>query len=92
MKAEIYPSMLAEAGLDVVIDRPLTCNVEVPRDPLMHQFIAGVLRRSLTNLAAFAAEDDLRALRELLEAPSSPDRWEGAQVTISRKVFIAAAS
>jgi len=33
MKAEIYPSMLAEAGLDVVIDRPLTRNVEVPRGP-----------------------------------------------------------
>ncbi len=92
LRAEIYPSMLAEAGLDVVIDRPLTRNVEVPRDPMMHQFIAAVLRRSLTNLAAFAAEDDLEALRELLEASSSPDRWEGAQVTISRKVFIAAAT
>lgn len=91
-KAEFYPSMLAEARLDVVIDRPLTRNVEVPRDPTMQQFIAGVLRRSLTDLVPFASEDDLDALRELLEAPSSPDRWEGAQVTISRKMFIAAAT
>ena len=92
MKAEVYPSMLAEAGLDVVIDRPLRRDVEVPRDPMTQQFVAGVLQKSLTNLVAFAAEDDLEALRELLEAPSSPDRWEGTQVTISRKMFIAAAS
>ena len=93
MNAEVYPSMLAEAGLNVVIDRPLTRNVEVPRDPMMHQFIAGVLRRSLTNLAGFAGEDDLRARQELLsEAPSSPDRWEGAEVRISRKMFIATAA
>jgi len=92
MNAEAYPFMLAEAGLNVVINRPLTHDVEVPRDPIMRQFIAGVLRKSLTNLAAFAAEDDLKALRELLEAPSSPGRWESAQVTISRKMLIAAAT
>lgn len=92
MKAEVYASMLAEAGLDVVIDRQLARNVEVPRDPRLHEFIAELLRKSLTNLAPFAAEDDLQALRELLEAPPSPGRWEGAQVTISRKLFIAAAT
>jgi trans-aconitate methyltransferase len=92
MKAEAYPSMLAEAGLDVVIDRPLTRTVEVPRDPLMHQFIAEVLRRTLTDLVAFAAEDDLAALRQLLDARSSADRWDGAHVTISRKLFVAAAT
>ncbi len=90
MKAEAYPSMLAEAGLDVVVDRPLECNVEVPRDPIMHQFVADVLQKSLTDLAAFADEDDLAALRGLLEAPASPDRWDGARVTISRRLFIAA--
>ena len=92
MNAELYPSLLAEAGLDVVIDRLLRRNVEVPRDPPLQEFVAGVLRKSLTNLATFAAEDDLEVLREFLETPSSPDRWEGAPVTISRKLFIAAAT
>lgn len=90
MKAEAYPSMLAAAGLDVVIDRPLTGIVEVPRDPAMHEFIAGVLRRSLTDLAAFADEADLEALRRFLdEAPPAPGRWSGLQVTTSRKLFVA---
>ncbi|MDQ3630718.1 MAG: class I SAM-dependent methyltransferase [Actinomycetota bacterium] len=93
MKAETYPTMLAEAGLDVVIDRPSTRIVGVPRDPMTHQFIAGVLRRTRTDLAAYAAEDDLAALRDFLDDTStSPDRWEGAEVTVSRKVFIAATS
>jgi trans-aconitate methyltransferase len=92
MNAEVYPSMLAEAGLNVVIDRPLTRVVEVPRDPMMHQFIAGVLRSSMADLAGFAGGEDLDALRELLEEPMSPDRWEGAQVTISRTMFVAASA
>jgi trans-aconitate methyltransferase len=93
MKAEDYPAMLAEAGLEVVVGRSLTRIVAVPRDPAMHQFVAGVLGASVRNLAAFAAEDDLEALRGLLdEDPPSPRRWEGAAVTVSRKLFVARAA
>ena len=91
MNADAYPSMLAEAGLDVVGNRSLSRDVEVPNDPQMHQFVAGVLQRSLKNLPTFAAEADLDAIRQLLGEPS-PDRWQGAEVTISRKLFIAAAA
>ena len=90
MKAEVYPAMLAAAGLHILVDCSLTRAVSAPSDPLTHEFIAGVLARSVTNLEGFAAEDDLRALRVLVdEAPSSRDAWAGAEVTISRKVYIA---
>lgn len=90
MKTEMYPVMLAEAGLHILVERPLTRAVPAPSDPLTHQFITDVLGRSVTSLEGFVAEDDLRALRALVDAaPSSPDAWAGAEVTISRKVYIA---
>lgn len=88
MKADAYPSMLAAAGLEVIIDRPLTGTVEVPR--AMQKFVIGVLRGSLTDLSSFADEADLEALRRLLaEASLSPERFNAVQVTTSRKLFVA---
>lgn len=67
MKAEMYLEMLAEAGLHILVDRSLTRAVPAPSDPLTDRFIAGVLSRSVTSLEGFAAEDDLRAVRALVD-------------------------
>lgn len=88
MRAETYPAMLAAAGLDVVIDRAMRANIEVPRNPAMDEFVLGVLRRSLADLASVADEADLEALRRFLDETPSAE-WGALSATTTRKLFIA---
>jgi trans-aconitate methyltransferase len=87
LHAEEYPSMLAAAGLQLLVDRTLLGTLEVPSDAATHEFIAGRLERTLRDLAGFATDADLHALRTLVER--TPPRRHGATVTSSRKLLIA---
>ncbi len=91
MNAEAYPSMLAAAGLQLVVDRTLVDTLEAPPDAATHQFIAGQLEQTVTDLASVATETDLHALRTFVErTPSFPEgRWHGTTITSSRKLLIA---
>ena len=91
LNAEAYGSMLAAAGLEVVVDQTLIDTVQAPHDAATHRFIARELRGMVAGLASVAAEADLEALRELVEeTPSFPEgRWDGAEITASRKLLIA---
>ena len=91
MRAEAYPSMLAAAGLHLVVDRTLVGTLEAPPDAATHQFIAGELERTVRKLAGLATEADLQALRTFAErTPPFPEgRWHGATATSSRKLLIA---
>jgi SAM-dependent methyltransferase len=91
MKAEAYPSMLAAAGLHLVVDRTLVGSLEAPPDAATHQYIAGQLERTVTNLAGVATETDLHALRALVDGtPPFPEgRSYEATVTSSRRLLIA---
>lgn len=87
-KAERYPSMLASAGLDVVVSRTLTDTVTAPEDPATRKFLGAQLRATARNVADFADAADVEALVAILDA-SRDARWDGVTVTSSRKLFIA---
>jgi SAM-dependent methyltransferase len=91
MNAEAYPSMLAAAGLHLVVDCTLVGTLGAPSDAATHQFIAGQLERTVRDLASVATETDLEALRTFVErTPPFPEgRWHGATITSSRKLLIA---
>jgi SAM-dependent methyltransferase len=91
MNAEAYPSMLAAAGLHLVVDRTLVGTLEARPDAATHQFIAGELERTVRDLASIATETDLQALHTFVErTPPFPEgRWHGATITSSRKLLIA---
>ncbi len=91
MNAEAYPSMLAAAGLHLVVDRTLVGTLEAPPDAATNQFIAGQLERTVRDLASVATETDLHALRTFVQRmpPSTEGRWHGASITSSRKLLIA---
>lgn len=84
LKAERYPSMLASAGLDVVVSRTLTDTVTAPEDPATRKFLGAQLRATARNVADFADAADVEALAAIVDA-----RWDGVTVTSSRKLFIA---
>ncbi|MGZ8741215.1 MAG: class I SAM-dependent methyltransferase [Gaiellaceae bacterium] len=84
LKAERYPSMLASAGLDVVVSRTLTDTVTAPEDPATRKFLGAQLRATARNVADFADAADVEALAAIVDA-----RWDGVKVTSSRKLFIA---
>jgi SAM-dependent methyltransferase len=94
LNAEAYPSILAAAGLELLVDGTLSGTVEAPQDAATHRFIAGQLERTVRDLTPVAAEHDLEALRELVDstAPFPEGRWEGARVTSSRKLLVARAT
>lgn len=89
--AERYPSMLSAAGLEVVVSRAVADTVTAPDDAATHAFVVRQLRATARNLAGIAEAADLQALQACVEAapPHAQDRWAGASVTTSRKLFIA---
>jgi trans-aconitate methyltransferase len=91
LNAERYPSMLAAAGLEVVVSQTLADTVTAPDDAATHAFVAGQLRRAARNLAGIVEAADLEALQACVEAtPTHAEgRWDDAAVTTSRKLFIA---
>jgi hypothetical protein len=91
MSAEAYPSMIAEAGLELVDERGLVSTVSVPQDAATHEFVARHLAGTARDLSGFAAPPDVDALRTLVDAPPpfATGRWDGAEVTFSRRLFVA---
>lgn len=92
--AESYPSMLAAAGLEVVVERRLVDTVRAPRDSAACAFVAGQLGRSVRDLAAIAQPDDIEALRRLVATtpPALGGAWDDAAITSSRRLLIARAA
>jgi trans-aconitate methyltransferase len=94
LNAERYPTMLAAAGLDVLASETLRATTTAPDDAATRAFLHGHLRRSLPDLAGIADQADLDALQAFVE-PQSPQlagRWSGAEITSTRKLFIARAA
>lgn len=90
-RATEYPLMLAAAGLELVDQRLLACTVPAPAGAAGNEFLVrhlGAIYRELVDLAEPA---DAEALGELVEAVrANPEgRWDGAEVTLSRRLFIA---
>ena len=94
MNAEAYPSMLAEAGLELVDERRLASTVSAPQDAATHEFIARHLAGTVRDLSSVAEHRDVEALGELVDAtlPFPAGRWDDAEVTFSRRLFIARSS
>ncbi len=91
MNAEVYPSMLAAAGLHLVVDRTLVGTLEAPPDGTTHQFIADQLERTVRDLASVARRADLHAVGTFVErTPPFPEgRWHRATIASSRRLLIA---
>ncbi len=85
LNAERYPSMLASAGLDVLVAQTLSGTVTAPDDGATRAFLRDHLRRSMRDLAGVADAADLAA------ALHRGARWAGAAITSTRKLFIASA-
>ncbi len=90
-ESEAYPSMLAAAGLDLIVDRTVVATQPAAPDAATHGWIADALARTARNLAGFATDEDVEALRALADGtPPFPEGgWHGATVTSSRKLLIA---
>ena len=82
LNAERYPSMLASAGLEVLVSRTLSATVTAPDDAATRAFLQAQLRGSMRDLEGVADPADLAALVEA--APSD----SGAAITSTRKLFI----
>lgn len=94
MSAEAYPAMIAEAGLELVDERRLVSTVSAPQDASTHKFIARHLAGTVRDLSSVAEPLDAEALRKLVDTtlPFPAGRWDGAEVTFSRRLFIARSS
>ena len=73
------------------MSRTLSATVTAPDDIATRTFLGAQSRRTVQNLADIADAADLDALLARVEATPS-DRWNGATVTSSRKLFIARAA
>ena len=91
LNAEIYPEMLAAAGLQVVSQRTMACVVRPPENESMGRFVTNLVERTVTELEGHADEADLTALRTFLDQQraSSPSVPAGTGVRMSRKLFLA---
>ncbi len=87
LNAERYPSMLASAGLDVLVSRTLSGTVAAPDGPATRAFLQRHLQGSTRDLAGLADPADLEALLAYVEA--TPPDGDGAAVTSTRKLLIA---
>jgi SAM-dependent methyltransferase len=93
MNADSYPSMLAAAGLEVVIERRLVDTVSPNGNIAAQEFVAERLGRSVRDLAT-AEPEDLEALSTFAAAtpPAPGGAWDGAMVTSSRRLLVATAA
>lgn len=87
MNAERYPDMLSSAGLDLVASRTLAATVTVPPDPAMRDFLSARLRAIARDVADHADAADVDALTAIADVPD--ERWDGATVTSTRRLFVA---
>ena len=91
LNAEIYPEMLAAAGLQVVSQRTMACVVPAPGNESVGRYVTNLVERTVTELEGHADEADLTALRTFLDRcrASSPSVPAGTGVRMSRKLFLA---
>lgn len=91
LNAEIYPAMLAAAGLQVVSQHTMTCVVRPPDNEYLGRFVTDLVERTVTQLEGHADEADLTALRTFLDQhrASSPSVPAGTGIRMSRKLFLA---
>ena len=91
MNAEAYPSMIADAGLELVDERRLVSTVSAAQDAATHEFIARHLAGTVRDLSSVAEHRDVEALRKFVDTtrPFPSGRWDDAEVTFSRQQFIA---
>lgn len=90
-RAKMYPSMLAAAGLDVMVDETVGVIVDLSGDDVARKFAARHLQRAHVELVRYAEAADLKVLPDLVRAisVSSEQGWDGA-IHATRKLFIAA--
>jgi trans-aconitate methyltransferase len=91
LNAEIYPEMLAAAGLEVVGERTMASVVRPPDDESVGRFVTNLVERTVTELEGHADQADLTALRTFLDRhrASSPSVPAGTAVRMSRQLFLA---
>ena len=91
LNAEIYPAMLAAAGLQVVSQRTMASVVRPPDNESVGRFVTNLVERTVTELEGHADEADLTALSTFLDQhrASSPSVPAGTGVRMSRKLFLA---
>ena len=91
LNADVYPEMLAAAGLDVVGERTMASVVRPPDNEAAGRFVTNLVERTVTELEGHADQADLTALRTFLDQhrASSPSVPAGTAVRMSRKLFLA---
>jgi ubiquinone/menaquinone biosynthesis C-methylase UbiE len=89
--AEAYRSMITAAGLELVGERRLESTVSAPQDGATHAFVARYLTGAVRDLGDVMGRGDFEALRTFVDAmpPFPAGRWGDAEVTLSRRLFIA---
>ena len=88
-----YPTMLGATGFEVLVDELLTFVLDPPLDAQARQLARRHLEQTRARLANHAAQPDLDALDELLDADSehSITGRDDIAMRISRRLFIARA-
>lgn len=91
LNAEIYPEMLATAGLEVVGERTMASVVRPPGNESVGRFVTNLVQRTVTELEGHADDPDLTAMRTFLDRhrASSPSVPAGTGVRMSRKLVLA---
>jgi len=91
LNADVYPEMLAAAGLDVVGERTMASVVRPPDNEAAGRFVTNLVERTVTELEGHADQADLTALRMFLDQhrASSPSVPAGTAVRMSRRLFLA---
>ena len=74
LNAEIYPAMLAAAGLQVVSQRTMASVVRPPDNESVGRFVTNLVERTVTELEGHADEADLTALRTSSNSTEHPRR------------------
>ncbi len=89
-----YPTMLADAGFDVVIDRIVAVRLDPPLDAQARQVALGYVERMRRHVEPYADAADLAALDTLIDAdsPEGVTRRPDAFLHVSRHLFVCRAA
>ena len=88
-----YPSMLAAAGFEVVIDRPVSMRLDPPLDHRGRELAVTYLARMRGHVEPYADPSDLAVLDRLVDEADPGGLWRrpDALLHISRHLFVARA-
>jgi SAM-dependent methyltransferase len=86
-----YPTMIAAAGFELVVDDELTVVLDAPLDARARQFAHRHLRQTRSRLASHAADHDLEVLDELLDEKSERSilHRDDIEMRASRHLYVA---